>query len=139
MLTLSQLDSGQLHAKFLKQLKQFYFHESWCRFIYKLHWNIIHKSTGVRWNVGPYKLIRLPGHGQWNPTASCQADPYLRIDILMSIYMLAQRDVLLMHGIKQIHRVTEENQIYRRWCERLARIWWHILYRYIFLVRSHNR
>ena len=30
--------------------------------IYKLHWNIIHKSTGVTWNVGPYKLIRLPGH-----------------------------------------------------------------------------
>ena len=25
-----------------------------------LHWNIIHKSTGVTWNVGPYKLIRLP-------------------------------------------------------------------------------
>ena len=22
--------------------------------IYKLHWNIIHKSTGVTWNVGPY-------------------------------------------------------------------------------------
>ena len=31
--------------------------------IYKLHWNIIHKSTGVTWNVSPYKLTRLPGHG----------------------------------------------------------------------------
>ena len=30
--------------------------------IYKVHWNIIHKSIGVAWNVGPYKLIRLPGH-----------------------------------------------------------------------------
>ena len=34
--------------------------------IYTLHWNIIHKSTGVTWNVGPYKLIRLPGHPNLN-------------------------------------------------------------------------
>ena len=27
-----------------------------------LHWNIIHKSTGVTLNVGPYMLIGLPGH-----------------------------------------------------------------------------
>ena len=45
----------------MNSLKQFYFHKTWCR-IYNLHWNIIHKSTGVTWNVGPYKLIRLPGH-----------------------------------------------------------------------------
>ena len=31
-----------------------------------LHWNIIHKSTGVTRNVGPYKLIRLPGHPNLN-------------------------------------------------------------------------
>ena len=34
--------------------------------LYKLHWNIIHKSTRVTWNVGPYKLIRLPGHSNLN-------------------------------------------------------------------------
>ena len=34
--------------------------------IYKLHWNIIHKSTGVTLTVGPYKLIRLPGHPNLN-------------------------------------------------------------------------
>ena len=46
-------------------LKQFYFHKTWYR-IYMLHWNIIHKSTGVTWNVGQYKLIRLPGHNNLN-------------------------------------------------------------------------
>ena len=46
-------------------LKQFYFHKTWYR-IYMLHWNLIHKSTGVTWNVGPYKLIRLPGHHNLN-------------------------------------------------------------------------
>ena len=30
--------------------------------IYILHWNLIHKLIGVAWNVGTYKLIRLPGH-----------------------------------------------------------------------------
>ena len=35
---------------------------------YKLHLNIIHKSTGVTWNVGPYELMRLPGHPNLNLT-----------------------------------------------------------------------
>ena len=36
--------------------------------IYELRWNIIiiHKSTGVTGNVGPYKLIILPGHANLN-------------------------------------------------------------------------
>ena len=33
---------------------------------YILHWNVIPKSIGVAWNVGPYKLIRLPGHPNIN-------------------------------------------------------------------------
>ena len=58
-----------LFLNWLKQfetMKQFYFHKTWCRIIYKLHWNIIHKSTGATWNVGPYKLIRLLGHPNLN-------------------------------------------------------------------------
>ena len=47
-------------------LKQFYFHKTWYRIIYKLHWNIIHKSKEVTWNVGPHKLMRLPGHPNLN-------------------------------------------------------------------------
>ena len=46
---------------------------NWSNFIstrhdtgYMLHWNIIHKSTGVTWNMGPYKLTRLPGHPNLN-------------------------------------------------------------------------
>ena len=34
--------------------------------VYMLHWNIIHKSTGVTRNVCPYKLIWLPGHPNLN-------------------------------------------------------------------------
>ena len=34
--------------------------------IHKLHWNIIHKSAIVTWNVGPYKLIKLPGYPNLN-------------------------------------------------------------------------
>ena len=49
----------------LKQFETIYFHKTWYR-IYMLHWNIIQKSTGVTWNVGPYKLIRLPGHPNLN-------------------------------------------------------------------------
>ena len=30
--------------------------------LHSLHWNKIHKSIGVARNMGPYKLIRLPGH-----------------------------------------------------------------------------
>ena len=29
--------------------------------IYILHWNLMHKSIGFAWNVGPYKLIRCHG------------------------------------------------------------------------------
>ena len=36
-----------------------------------LHWNIIYKSTIVTWNVGPYKLIRLPGHPNLNLSLTC--------------------------------------------------------------------
>ena len=37
-------------------------------YMYNLHWNLIHKFIGVSWNVGPYKIIRLPRHHNLNLT-----------------------------------------------------------------------
>ena len=50
----------------LKQFEINLFPQDMIQDIYKLHWNTIHKSTGVTWNVGLYKLIRLPGHPNLN-------------------------------------------------------------------------
>ena len=46
----------------LKQFETILFPQDMIQDIYKLHWNIIHKSIGVTWNVGSNKLLRLPGH-----------------------------------------------------------------------------
>ena len=45
----------------MKSIETISFPQDMIQDIFKSHWNIIHKSTGVTWNVGPYKLIRLPG------------------------------------------------------------------------------
>ena len=47
-------------------LKTILFPQDMIQDIYKLHWNIIHKTIEITWNVGPYKLIRLPGHPNLN-------------------------------------------------------------------------
>ena len=50
----------------MKQFETILFPQDMIQDTYKLHWNIIPKSTRVTWNVGPYKLIRLPGHPNLN-------------------------------------------------------------------------
>ena len=61
--------------------KQFYFHKTWYK-IYMLHFNIIHKSTGVTWDVGPYKLIRLPRHPN---LIKCNKYKIIAITILITL------------------------------------------------------
>ena len=40
----------------MKQFETILFPQDMIHDIYKLYWNIIHKLTGVTWNMGPYKL-----------------------------------------------------------------------------------
>ena len=50
----------------MKQFETILFPQDTIKDIYNWHWSIIYKSTGVTWNVGPYKLIWLPGHPNLN-------------------------------------------------------------------------